>query len=208
MKHPLQHLALAILLCSCATTSVEKTWKSPSYSGGPVQKLAVLAVSDDGMVRTGMENRFAREIGTRGQAVLTTVQLLSLPRIKEDKAAAAARLRQEGADSLLITRLVDKSTYDQEVRTTPALFVPVTTGYDTFGWHEYYSVAFTDMGVSYAITRDYLVLDSSLFDLNTGKRLWSVVTQTVLTQDADRLVVADKLAEKVAARLLKDGMIR
>jgi hypothetical protein len=64
------------------------------------------------------------------------------------------------------------------------------------------------MGVNYATTRDYLVFDSSLFDLNTGRRLWSGVTQTVVKGDADRLVLADKLAEKVAARLLKDGMIR
>lgn len=64
------------------------------------------------------------------------------------------------------------------------------------------------MGVSYGSMRDFLVLDSSLFELNTGSRLWSVVTQTVLKEDADRLAVADKLADKVAAQLLKDGMIR
>jgi hypothetical protein len=208
MKHQLTPLVLAILLCSCASTSMEKTWKSPNYPGGPVQKVAVLAVSDQGMVRTGLENRLARSIRQQGQAALTTIALLSLPKIKADKAAAAARLRQEGADSILIVRLVDRETYDREVRATPAAFVPVTTGFETYGWYGYYDVAFTEMGVTYSSVNDYLVLDSSLFDLNTGKRLWSVLTQTVVKEDADRLVVADDLAQKVAARLRKDGMIR
>lgn len=198
LKRSLESLALAVLLCSCATTSVEKTWKSPSYAGGPVQKVAVLAISDDSMVRTGLENRLARQIGAHGQAAITTVKLLSLPQVKQDKAGAAARLRQEGADSVLIMRLLDRTTYDRQVRTG-------STGYDPY---DYYSVAFTDMGVSYGSMRDFLVLDSSLFELNTGSRLWSVVTQTVLKEDADRLAVADKLADKVAAQLLKDGMIR
>lgn len=117
LKRSLESLALAVLLCSCATTSVEKTWKSPSYAGGPVQKVAVLAISDDSMVRTGLENRLARQIGAHGQAAITTVKLLSLPQVKQDKAGAAARLRQEGADSVLIMRLLDRTTYDRQVRT-------------------------------------------------------------------------------------------
>jgi len=205
---PFSAAALAVLLCSCATTSVEKTWKSPDRAEGPVQKLAVLAVSDDSMVRPGLENRFARDIRNRGQAVITTVALLSLPEIKADKAAAAALLRQEGADSILIVRLVDKSAYDRQVRATPAAFVPMATGYADYGWSGYYDVAFMEMGVTYSTLRDYLVLDSSLFDLKNGQRLWSALTQTTLKEGADRLVVADDLAAKVAAALRKDGMIR
>ena len=208
MKHSLKLLALAVLLCSCTTTSVEKTWKSPNYQGGPVQKVAVLAVSDAWMVRPALESRFARDIRQRGQAVVATGDLRGLPDVKADQAAATARLRQEGADSILIVRLVDRATYDRQVQTTPAAFVPVATGFDSYSWYGYYEVAFADMGATYTSTRDYLVLDSSLFDLNTGKRIWSVATQTVVTGDADRLVLADELVAKVTAQLFKDGMIR
>jgi hypothetical protein len=37
--------------------------------------------------------------------------------------------------------------------------------------------------------------------LNTGQRLWSGLTRTVLREDADRLVVADDLVDKIAAAL-------
>ena len=116
--------ALAVLLCSCATTTVEKTWKSPARSEGPVKKLAVIAVSKTELVRPGLENRFARDIAKRGQPVITTVELLPLPKIKEDKDAAMALLRQQGVDSVLIVRLLDKATYDREVRASPSAFVP------------------------------------------------------------------------------------
>ena len=205
---PLATSALTVLLCSCATTTVEKTWKSPDHSEGPVKKLAVIAVSDHWLVRPGLENRFARDIAQRGQPVITTLDLLPLPKIKEDKEAAVALLRQQGVDSVLIVRLIDKTTYDREVRASPSAFVPYATGYTSYGWGGYYDVAFMDMSVTYTSTRDDLVLDSSLFDLNTGQRLWSMVTRSVLKYNTDKLEVADDLADKVSAALLKDGQIR
>jgi hypothetical protein len=200
--------ALAVLLCSCATNTVEKTWKAPGYSEGPVKKVAVLAVSDHWLVRPGLENRFAQDIAMRGQAAITTVELLRLPEIKENKDAAVALLRKQGVDSILIVRLVDKTSYDREVRARPSAFVPVATGYSSYGWGGYYDVAFVDMSVTESNTRDELILDSSLFDLNTGERLWSMVTKSRLTYNTDKLVAADDLADKVSAGLLKDGLIR
>lgn len=200
--------ALIVLLCSCATTTVEKTWKLPGRAEGPVKKVAVLAVSDHSLVRPGLENRFAQDIARRGQPAITTVELLSLPEIKANKEAAVALLRKQGVDAILIVRLVDKTTYDREVRATPNAFVPIATGYSSYGWGGYYDVAFADMSVSESHTRDVLVLDSSLFDLNTGERLWSMVTKSTLEYNTDKLVVADDLADKVSAALLKDGLIR
>ena len=205
---PLAAIALSVLFCSCATTTVEKTWKLPGRSEGPVKKLAVIAVSDQWLVRPGLENRFATDIAKRGQPVITTVELLPLPKIRENKEAAVDLLRQQGVDSVLIVRLLDKDTHDREVRTSPSAFVPYATGYTSYGWGGYYDVAFMDMGVTSSSTRDDLLLDSSLFDLKTGQRLWSMVTKSVLKYNTDKLEVADDLANKVSAALLKDGLIR
>jgi hypothetical protein len=201
-------IALTVLLCSCATTTVEKTWKSPDRSTGPVKKLAVIAISDHQLVRPWLENRFAQEIAKRGQPVIATQNLLPLPKIKENKDATVELLRQQGVDSVLIVRLVNRTTYDSEVRTSPSAFVPYTTGYGTYGWGGYYDLAFMDMNVTYGSTRDKVLMDSSLFDLNTGQRLWSMVTRSGLKYDTDKLEVADDIIDKVSAALLKDGLIR
>jgi hypothetical protein len=205
---PLATILLSVLFCSCATTTVEKTWKLPGHPEGPVKKLAVIAVSDKELVRPGLENRFANDIAKRGQPVITTLELLRLSKIKENKDAAVELLRQQGVDSVLIVRLLDQTTYDREVRASPAAFVPYATGYTSYGWGAYYDIAYMDLGTTYSSTRDVLLLDSSLFDLNTGQRLWSMVTKSVLKYNTDKVEVADDLADKVSAALLKDGLIR
>jgi len=41
---------------------------------------------------------------------------------------------------------------------------PVVTGYESLGWHDYYSVAFTDRGVVGGSSTQNIYLDFSLFD--------------------------------------------
>ena len=211
MKLQLQHLTLAafaLWLGGCAISSVKQSWKSPSYQGGPVQKIAVLAVDERGLVRTAFENRFVRDFKAHGQEALATHELLGLTAIKADKEAAAARVRAAGADAVLIVRLVDQTSYNRQVRATPALFVPTVTGYGDCGWYDYYTVAYTDMGVIWGSTKQDIYLDSSLFDLKTGRRLWSALTLTTLRDDMDRLAEADALVAKVVDAMRQDGLVR
>jgi hypothetical protein len=200
--------AAAIILSSCAATSVKQTWKAPDYSGGPVRKLAVLAVEERGMLRQALENRFNNQLKAAGQEAVVTHQLLSLQNIKEDKQAAAERFKEAGADSILIVRLVDMQSHTREVRATSAAFVPVTTGFENYGWYDCYSVAFMDMGTVWGSLKQKVLLETSLFDLTTGKRLWNCLTETTLKEDMDRLEEADALVAKVVAAARKDGLIR
>ena len=206
--HPVSIAILAALLCSCAVTSLKTTWKSPDYHGGPVQKVAVLAVDERGMVRQIFEGQFVTQLEKQGQAAFKTQELLALPAIKENKEAAAARLREAGADSVLIVRLVDSATLASSVRQTSRGYAPITTGYANFGWYDYYTVAFMDMDVIRNSLKQYVYLDTSLYELNTGTRLWSGLTQTVLKDNTDRLEVVRPLVTKVLAAMRQDGLIR
>jgi hypothetical protein len=211
MNNAIQHLliaASALSLCGCASSSIKQSWKAPTYQGGPVQKIAVVAVEERGLVRLNLENRFVRDLLANGQAAQATYELLTLPDIKADKEAAAARLRAGGAEVVLIVRLVDQTTYSRDMRATPERWVPTVAGYGTYGWHDYYSVAFVDMGTTWGNTRQNIYLDTSLFDLKTGQRLWSAMTLTVLKDDSDRLAEADALVAKVVQVMRQDGMVR
>ena len=112
-----------------APTSVKETWTSPSYTGGPVGSVAVLAVTEQGMIRTGLENRFARELGSTVETVVPTHKYLSLSEIKEDEEAAAARLLEAGVRTVLITRLTSSEEQAHSVRAGNERYAPVTTGY-------------------------------------------------------------------------------
>jgi hypothetical protein len=212
MKTQLKLLALAgfgLWLCGCASTDIKKSWKSPAYQAGQAQKIAVIAVDDRGLVRQGFENRFVADLRERGFGAITTFNLLGLPEIKADREAAAAKVREAGADSVLVVRLVDQTTYNHEVQATPALYVPTITGFDNYGWYDCYSVAFVSMGVVWGSSEQKIYLDTSLFDLKTGKRLWSALTMTVVKEsDRDRLAILDSLITKVAEKLRQDSPAR
>jgi hypothetical protein len=210
MKNHMPSLALAALvlwLCSCASSSIKQTWKSPAYQGGPVQKVAVLAVADRGDVRVGLENRFVHELRRGGQEAVATGDLVGLSEITADKDAAAARMRDAGADAVLVVRLVDQATYSHQTVAVPAFYSPGVSGYDSYSWYDCFSFG-TGMAVVRSSSNRYYYLDSSLFDLKTGRRLWSSLTRTVLAEDADALAVADAFTAKNVKALRKDKLVR
>ena len=88
---PLALGALAALLCSCAATSVKKTWKAPDAQP-PAGKIAVLAMDERDWLRKGFENRLVAQLAKTGSAAVTTFGQLSRPQIKQEKRAAANRL--------------------------------------------------------------------------------------------------------------------
>jgi hypothetical protein len=203
--------ALACFLAGCAksSSSLEQSWKSPAFQGGPVQKVAVIAIDDRGLIRQGFENRFVRDFRAQGQEALVTHELLSLTEIKADKKAAADRFLAAGADTVLIVRLVDRVNYNKEVRATPEMYAPIVIGAEGhYGWYEYYSVAYMDMSTVWGVDIQKVYLDTSLFDLKTGRKLWSALTLTTFKGDADRLAEWDVLIAKVVDALRKDGMVR
>jgi len=198
---------VALLLCSCASTSVEHTWKSPEYRGGPQTKLAVLTIDERGMLRQGFENRFARQLGEQGASVVKTFDLLSLAEINQDKPAAAERLRSAGADAVVIMHLTNLSSTYRESRPGGERWAPVITGIESGYWYDYYSVAYADMSPTYGDLKHKVFLETGLFDLTTGKRLWSGVTQSVFTESMDRVAEMDKIVGKVVTAMRKDAVV-
>lgn len=199
--------ALVALLCSCAATKVKTTWKSPDYLGGPLRKVAVLAIDERQDVRIGFENRLSRQIGKRGISAATTYDLFSLPEINRDKVAAAERLRSAGAEAVVVLRLRDSASFYRESRPGPERYAEVVTGYEPSYWYDYYSVAYADMSPTYGNLKQKVYLETSVFDLKTAKRLWSGLTLTVVTERMDRVAEMDPIVAKVVGAMRKDGMI-
>ena len=196
-----------VLVCACAATSVKKTWKAADCQG-PVGKIGVIAIEERGLLRQGFENRFVSQLRSNGAAALPTFDLLSLPQIKEDKRAAAERFRESGAEVLLILRLFDKVSSYREIQPAGERYVPMLTGIDTYGWYDYYSLGLMSLSSTYGSLKDYVYLETAVYDLKTEKRLWSALTRTVVGENMDRLAEMDIVVEKVVAAMRKEGVIR
>lgn len=199
--------ALTLTLGGCVGTSLDQNLKSPSYHGGAVQKVAVVAVTDQVLVREGFENRFARQMVEHGQSALVTYDLLSLPEIKADKQAATDRFRAAGADSILVIRLANQATRTTELQATAQIFAPVTTGYENDNWYGYYSVSFMNMGTSWSESKTQIYLEMILYDLKTSQRIWAGGTVTVLKDSMDRVAQMEPIVTKVLGAMRKDGLI-
>lgn len=202
--------ALAIFSASCASTSVKSTWRSPDYKGEPPQKVAVVADDDRMLVRVALENRFVNQLGAASQPAFGTASSFAdLAAARNNKEATLSQLRAAGAEAILITRLVSKSNYMAKAQQRYAgqyVALTVTPGSD--GWD-------TSIG-SYSAyetgprtdDRSYLLLDTSLFELNTGRRIWGCLTETTIKDTDDRLEIADEFVAKVVGSMRQDGMIR
>jgi hypothetical protein len=203
---PLGLSVLAAGLCSCATSSVIKTWKSPDgqHPGG---KIAVLAVDSRGLVRKAFENRAVTELRKIGAQALVTYDLLSLPEIKQDKRAAAEQFLANGAKTILILRLADISSSYREIQPSGGYYATMVTGFETVGWYDYYSVGFMNMNTTYGSLKQKVYLQAGLYDIKTEKCLWSGITKTVLKEDTDRVAEMDPLVRKIIAAMQKDNVV-
>jgi hypothetical protein len=199
--------SLALLLCSCAATSVKKTWKSPDYHGGPFTKIAALVIDERTLLRQGFENRFVSQLKEQGATAVTTHDLLSLSEIEHDKPGAGERFRAAGADALLILRLVNVGARYREVRSGDERYVGYVTGFEPGVWYNYYSVAYMNMMPTYGALKQYVLLETSLYDLKTAQRVWSGVTETTVKENMDRVAEMNPLVAKILAIMRKDGVI-
>lgn len=201
---------LVMLTCSCASTSVKSAWKSPEYKGTPPQKVAVVTDDERMLVREALENRFVNQLTAASQPAFATVKALpDLVAARQNKEATVKQLRGDGADAILITRLVSRSAYMARAKEQfTGQYVALTVTPSSQGWD-------TSIGSFSAYSsgprsddRSYLLLDTSLFDLATGQRIWACLTETTLKESDDKLDVADEFVATVVKSMRQDGMIR
>jgi len=159
------------------------------------------------MLRQAFESRFAIQLRQQGASVVTTFDQLSLPEINRDKQAAAALVQSAGAEAVVMLRLMDISSSYNVTRPGPERWASYVNGIESGYWYDYYSVAFADMSPTYGNVKHKVYLETSLFDLKTGKRLWTGLTQTVFTESMDRVAEMDQIVGKVVAAMRQDGVV-
>jgi hypothetical protein len=160
------------------------------------------------MVRRGLENRFVTQLTQAGASAMTTIDLLSLQEIKDDKPAAAERFRAAGAQALLILRLADKSSSASELRPGQEHWAPIATGFVDTGWYGFYEGGFMSMDPTYLTVKEKVYIEASLYDLGNQKPLWSAVSKTVVRENMDKVAEMDPLVAKFVAAMRKDGVVR
>jgi hypothetical protein len=197
---------LAALLCSCAATTIKKTWKSPEHRDTRFARLAVIVVDERGFLRQGFENRYVNQLQNDGATGYTTFNLLPLPEINQDKAAAAEKLKTVGAQAAIVMRLMDITTIYHESRPGSEQYADVVNGFEMGTWYNYWTIAYQDMSPTFGNLKQKIYLETSIFDLNTAKRVWSGLSQTTIPESMDRVAEMDEIVAKFLTAMRRDGM--
>ena len=190
-------VVLAFFSASCASTRITDVWKSEDYQG-KAEKIVVIMAAKSPESRELFENRFVAELQARGNNAMQSYRIASIDELP-DKKFMKARARDAGADTVLISRLVNLKTIESYV---PGQRYVIPSAY--YGWGPYYTVVFADYG--YTADTRIVYIETNLFDIKTEKLIWSAHSKTERTEGQQQLIntFANILIKKLASdRIIK-----
>ena len=172
-RNPFGYLIIAaMLLAACATTQVNSVWKDPSYHARPT-RIMVIGVARNPINRRIFEDEFVAQIKARGTEAIASYTVLP-DKLQEDSDAIAAKVKELGADTILITRMVSKKLVQTYVPPTP-YFPPPYYG----SWPDYYGHGYRYMYTPGYIAEDeYAVIETNLYEAKSEKLVWAASSDT------------------------------
>ncbi len=192
-----------LFLSGCASTRIIADWKDATYKGAPLPSIIVVGISEQELTRKLFEDEFVRQLKERGvnafQSYYDFPEPQDLKRIE-----AKQKLKLLSVRGALVIRLVN-------VKEETAVVSPQSYSYKNFDDYYYYSytTSYPISGYSSpAYEYEYTVatLDTNLFDVPTGKSIWTV---RITTEEPVQLKKSIREITKViVTKMSKDGMIK
>ncbi len=166
---------IAMLVTACATTKLTSAWKDPSYQRQP-HKIMVIGIAKKPLNKRIVEDEFVRQLKARGTNAVASYTVMPDEQ-QADHAVIAAKMKEQGADAVLILRLASKKTVHTYVPGS-ASYPPSYPSY--YGnWHDYYGYGFqTVYSPGYMAEDEYAVMETNLYDAGNDKLIWSASSET------------------------------
>jgi hypothetical protein len=170
------------LFLSCATTTVTDVWKDDSYQG-KAHKIVVIMAAKMPEMREMFEDRFVAELDKRGNNAIQSYKIIPMEQL-HDKELAKTRIVSIGADTVVLSRLVDSGTVEAgmagRVYRVPGPY---------YGWGTYYDTVFGG-GYSYTGNVQVSYIETNAYDMKTEKLIWSAHSKTERSEGEQQLINA------------------
>lgn len=196
-----------ILLPGCSSTTLSGSWKNPDYIG-QVKKVYIVGVSKQETNRRIFEDEFNRQLSVHGVTGLSSYKEMP-DSAKVDEAKIAKSIRDNGADSVLMTNVTGKRT--EEV-VNPGRVTSYNTGPYYGGrsynrnYGSYYNQSRTVTYEPATISQFTIVnVEANLFDAKTKELIWSAQLETVVENDIQTLI--NDFVETVIKDMSSKGLI-
>jgi len=166
-------VVVSFLFCaSCSTTTMGTVWADKNYQGGKIKKIFVIGVSKDPTVRRVFEDEFVNQLKSLGTDAVPSYSLIPSEEMI-DRPTVESKMKEVGADGVIVTTLVDKKT--QKVQSS--------TYSTNRGYYGYYSRSYNSQVVRQRTTSyEYEVfnLETNLYEIRNQKMIWSSLSDTQL----------------------------
>jgi hypothetical protein len=185
--------ALAIAAAACSTPTTEtNVWRSPTYAGGPMKNIAVFGGRVNATNRRTLEDGYVAALASHGVHATPSYSLFPQGQVPQDQAAVRTVLQHGGFDGVLISTL--KGVTEQ---------VLVAPEADWAGG--FYGAYWGPGAPVYAETDQFVKFETTLWNPNSGKMVWSAVTQTENPSSGPNFV--SSLTGKIVPSLAQAGFI-
>ena len=167
-------LLATLLLAGCQTTALQSAWYDPTFTGGPMHRITVVAAGLNVPNRRLAEDIFSDRLRALGVHAAPGWAVVS------DEARNAAEpfteaLRRSGAQGVLVIRVLGVDTQTQ-VATMMVTTSVSTWGGPTWGSPNVWATTTVPVAMSqYAL----VVVETSLYEVATGRLVWTGITQTL-----------------------------
>jgi hypothetical protein len=202
-------LASVVLLAACAQTSVVDSWRTDEPVTNKPDKVAVIAVLPEALMRESVEIDVARIMADKGTPAVPSSRLPGMSggiRGEIDTEAATGLLRRADVDGVVVMFYSGGGTSEGYVRSD--YWLQYLGSGVTYNWGRPYFTGFTDVyavrqGPGWADFRTTAYVESSYYDMETEMPVWRIVT---FTKDTEHTDAARDIANKMSSEMRSAGL--
>ena len=173
---------------SCSLTNLNAVWKDPQYQGGKLKNVLVVGGTKNQVVRRIFEDEFTARFKSRGINAVPSYTIFPSEETL-DKDTIEAKSRELNIDAMLITRVLDTKT-KREITPAPSSYYYRDVYF--YDWPNRFSPFYSSSypGRFYddrLLYNEYEVVnvESTLYETQTGKLIWSALSDTVIGGSAE-----------------------
>ena len=202
-------MALPVLLSACAQTRVVDNWKTDQPVTHKPDKVAVIAVLPDALMRKAVEIDVAKILADKGTPAIPASNIPGMSggiRGEIDAEVATGLLREADVDGVVVMFYSGGGASEGYVRSDYWLqYLGSGAGYS---WGRPYFTGTTSVyairqGPGYADFKTTAYVESSYYDIETELPVWRIVT---FTKDVEHTDAARDIAKEVASEMRSAGL--
>jgi hypothetical protein len=179
------------LLAGCTQTKLVDSWKTDEPVRNKPDKVAVIAVLPEALLREAFEVDVAKLLADKGTPAVPSSRLPGMGggiRGEIDVEAATGLLRKAGVDGVVVMFYSGGGNSEGYQRSD--YWVQYLGSGSTYSWGRPYFTGFTDVytvrkGPGFADFQTFAFVESSYYDMETEMPVWRIVTETKDTEHSD-----------------------